>query len=73
MDDLTLEGTNTNNNVRIKEGSVFRDDSNRQTYEFKPILIADKYTIKAYFGIIKVNVFIYDDFFTTSFDSDDIP
>jgi hypothetical protein len=29
--------------------------------------------MKAYFGVIKVNVFIYDDFFTTTFDSDDIP
>jgi len=73
MDDLTLEGTNTNNNVRKKKDSVFRDEANRQTYEFEPILIADKYTMKAYFGEIKVNVFIDDDFFTTTFDSDDIP
>ena len=73
MDDLTLEGTNTNNNVRKKKVSVFRNEANRQTYEFEPILIADKYTMKAYIGEIKVNVFIDDDFFTTTFDSDDIP
>jgi len=73
MDDLTLEGTNTNTIVRIKNGYV-SIDGERQTYEFDPI-IADTYTMKAYYGDIKVNVFTddVDDFFTTTFDSDDIP
>ena len=73
MDDLTLEGTNTNTSVRIKKGNV-SVDGERQTYEFDPI-IADTYTMKAYYGDIKVNVFTddVDDFFTTTFDSVDIP
>ena len=75
MDKLTITGTGENSSEIINKGSVnYNELTGIQTYEFDPI-IADTYTMKAYYGDIKVNVFTdyVDDFFTTTFDSVDIP
>ena len=70
---MSITFTDENNSEITQKASVnYNEDTGIQTYEFDPI-IADTYTMKAYYGDIKVNIFIGDDFFTNDYDSVDIP
>ena len=57
MDTLTITGTGENSSEKFNKGSVnFNADTGIQTYEFDPI-IADTYTMQAYYGDFIVNIF----------------